>query len=299
MKSNWDDVSQNDRDAAIQFTQEIIDHLGIEFAKYEVETKGFGRQMYFNNYLLVLHVENCLVRVVCDREDIYIEMAEPTAPELFRQSLPLNLWFDASVLIAYLEKSENFSWFYDDSDIPVGKPERLQSQLSSISNKMRRYWPTVIDMFGQSEFQNQRDELLKFREKWAADSWKALGWNDSLFSGQQETVTSARSEKSSFWSMFNSNTGKPKKIGKIVLGHFPEVVDKAIETRASYLAPSAKMWTTLKSANIRWDITKQFLENGLKSKSTFSLATEVRSSKSYYARELQYLVSRLKPVSTR
>lgn len=296
MKSDWDDVSQNDRNAAMQFMQEIIDHFGIEFGKYKIETRGFGHQMVFNNYLLALQVEHCLIRIVCDREDLYVELAEPVAPELHRQPLTPNFWFDASVLTAYIEKSESFSWFYDDSNIPVGKPERRQSQLSSIANKMRHYWPTLIEMFGKPDFRDQREVLFKLREKRALDSWQALGWHGSFFSEQQE---SEKSEGSSFWSFLNPNAGKPKKIDKIVLGHFPEYVDKALETSSTYLGPSAQMWSMLKNATIRWDITKQFLDNGLKSKSTFSLATEVRSPKSYYARELQYLVSKLKPALAR
>jgi hypothetical protein len=274
------DNNLNDNVGASRFKL-IHDSFGKDFGKYQFEAKGSSHAMYFNNCINVLRVGNCLVRAVCDREDNYFEVAELSAPEAYRKQSTPNLWFDVSVLVAYLENATSFSWFYDYPDFSLDPLERAHSQFSYIAEKMRPYWPDIIDLFGTSKLQDQKDELFKYREKWAGYSWKALGWNDLLFREQKKTLGS----------FFGLNRGESKKVSKIVLGRFPEFFDKARETSSSFLGVDPHVWTALQKDELRWAVTKQFLDNALKAYSTITLATEARFPKSYFAREVDYLVS--------
>ncbi len=254
--------SQNDRITAQQSTQQAQVHFGDAFANYPVETKGFGLEMYFNNYALVQRMGDCLIRFVCDREEIYLEIAERSAPEMYRQPRKPNLWFDASVISAYLEKTTAFSWFYDYAGIPSDAPDRTERQLAWIARKMHTCWADVQYLFGAVRFDQEKDRLMEFRETHARASWQSLGWRND-----------------------------PRKGNMIVLGHFPEFMDRARETGAKFLGIAPQVWGTLQRDELRWAVTKQFLDSAWKAKSAFILATEVRSPTSYFARELQYLVS--------
>lgn len=254
--------SQNDRITAQQFSKLVQVHFGDAFANYPVETKGFGLEMYFNNYALMQRVGNCLLRFVCDREEIYLEFAELSAPEMYREPSKPNLWFDASVISAYLEKATAFTWFYGYADIPLDAPDRAARQLSLIARKMHPFWANVQDMFSAAKFAQEKVKLVEFREKHARASWQSLDWKD-----------------------------EPRKGNPVVLGQFPEFMDRARETGAKFLGIAPQVWVTLQRDELRWAVTKQFLDSACKAKSTFILATEVRSPTSYFARELQYLVS--------
>jgi hypothetical protein len=254
--------SQDDKNTGQQFAKSVNSHFGDAFSIYPVENKGFGLEMYFNNYALVQRVGNCQVRFVCDREEIYLEVADLSAPEMYRQPGKPNLWFDASVLSAYLAKTTSFSWFYDYAGIPLDAPDRAERQLAWIARKMHPFWANVQDLFGVENFAQEKDRLVDFREKHSRASWQSLGWQDVSRKGNA-----------------------------IVLGHFPEFMDRARETGAKFLGIAPQVWVTLQRDELRWAVTKQFLDSAWQAKSAFTLATEVRSPTSYFARELQYLVS--------
>jgi hypothetical protein len=126
---------------------------------------------------------------------------------------------------------------------------------------MHPYWSEVQNLFGNAKFPQLRDRLMEIRENRARTSWQALGWKDI-----------------------------PQRGNKVVIGHFPEFMDKARETGAKFLGIAPQVWVTLQRDELRWAVTKQFLDSAWKARSTFILATEVRSPTSYFARELQYLV---------
>jgi hypothetical protein len=277
--------SQNERNTAQQFAKLVKDHFGEDFANYPVETKGFGLEMYFNNYALVQRVGNFLVRFTCDREELYLEIAERSAPEMYREPRKPNLWFDASVLSAYLEKATGFAWFYDYAAIPLDAPNRAENQLAVIARKMRSCWPDVQDLFSDAKYPQEQERLMEFRENQARASWQALGWQD------KPPEEKPGKEKRPFWSANKPRQDGLQVGGAVVLGHFPEFMDKARETDAKFLGIAPQVWVTLQRDELRWAVTKQFLDSAWKARSTFVLATEMRSPTSYFARELQYLVS--------
>lgn len=278
MESSFNQNSSNG--SAVSF-ELIHDYFGEDFGGFSFEALGHGYEMYFNNSIHVLRVGNCRVRVVCDRGDHYVEVAESSAPETYRQKSAPNLWFDLSVLIPYLENITRFSWFYDYPDFLNDSAEKVRGQLAYLAEKTRPYWPDIINFFGTPKYQDQKEALFKHREKWASSSWDALGWDGARFSGQKKSPAL----------LFNFKQEKSKKMEKIVLGHFPEFMDRAQETSSSFLGIIPQIWVGLGRDELRWAVTKQFLDNVLKAHSAVALATELRSPKSFFAREVEYLVS--------
>jgi hypothetical protein len=215
-----------------------------------------------------------------------LEFANKTAiPELTRKRREPNLWFDASVLIQHINQSNDFAWFYDYPEIPLNPSDQKQYQLEYLAQKMRPYWSEVLELIDKTTNQDCLNELKNFRNEYSEKSWKAIGWEDSFFNKKD------KDEKKSFLSKLRINSKNPDKIQKVTIGHYPEFIFQANEKSTTFFRLEANVWDTLTNDVYRWAVDKAFLDKVLQSGSEIFLATEVRSRKSYFTKEMEYIIS--------
>jgi hypothetical protein len=241
-------------------------------SQYNPRVDGIGQGYFFNNYIVVTELDQCMIRFVLDRNDVYVETAPLNTYPILRPRNIKNLWFDVSIVTSLLrDKGENFTWFYPNIQHP-NSDASIQEQLSQLDVKLKPFWTGIIDLHTSNYFSSYQDELQKFRDEQAQKSWKLLGWNP------------AKNRKATHRSVF---------------GHFPEYIEKAgdLGNGNLYFGMEGKIWDTLwvsKSDSFFWAVNKQFVDDAInKRQDEIVLATEVRNPESFYAREIKYIIDKL------
>ena len=224
---------------------------------------GIGHGHYFDNCLVILQSPKTMLRFVLDREDVYLELAAPGAPPIFRDRNSRYDWFDVSILSAYLNQQErvNFSWFYDyDYSRMDG---RNKYQLARLFDRVEPDWSNLIEVIQSSGL----DKLHTFRKSYSELTWHKMGWNAG-------------------WSSNGT--------GKTILGHFPEYIDVFLdhEKNAHFFGVQPEVWIELRSKpELLWPVTQRALDLLEERKDDIVLATEIRYPESFFAREVKYLAN--------
>lgn len=237
--------------------------------KYHPKVDGIGHGYHFNNFILVTVMDPCMIRFVFDRNDVFIEVAPLKSPLITRRTNTKNLWTDVSVVTSWLDdEGEIFKWFYNYEE-----NKKIETQLARLDLQLRPYWDGIVGLYAENGFFTRRqDEFLEFRRLRAQKSWKELGWN---------------------------SVKNPTKAHKSVIGHFPQYAELATDfgKSSSYFGIETKVWKTLWATGCEstfWQINKQFLNNTIdKQQDELVLATEARNPKSFFSREIKYLVTKL------
>jgi hypothetical protein len=83
------------------------------------------------------------------------------------------------------------------------------------------------------------------------------------------------------------------RVGRTVLGHHPEYVEKALELSARYLDVPMDIWQKMSPAE-KWAANVRFLDRAIARGDEFMLATRASAAKAgtFFARELEYLASK-------
>lgn len=253
------------------FAEMISNQFRETFGRYNPQVDGIGQGYFFNNYIVVVKLNDCMVRFVLDRNDVYVETAPSNTYPIMRPRNEKNLWFDVSVIAPFLDdKSQEFKWFYQSAVNP-NTDRSIQDQLSQLDKDLKKYWEEIFALYATGKFANQQEEIHRFRDRWAEQSWKVLGWNQAK---------------------------NPVKSHRSVFGHFPEYAEKATDLGNGnlYFGVDDRVWNTLWLAggSTFWAMNKKFIDNAVDDrKDEIVLATEARNPESFYAREIKYIVSKL------
>jgi hypothetical protein len=273
-------------DQTLIFANTLIEPFSKELKKQQFDLIVLGKELEFFNLFLTLQVDEVLMRIIRDRDEFYLEFANKSAaPELSRKTKGLNLWFDSSVLIPYINSSLDFSWFYDYTTVQHDNTNANLNQLKYIAERIHPYWSEILEVIKKTREKSFMKELVEFRTQFSEKSWKSIGWEDPFFNKK------GKNNEGSFLSRLRAKPKNPDQIQKVTLGHYPEYILQAKENSTSYFCLPANIWDTLKDDVYRWAVNKKFIENVFQSESETFLATEVRSPDSYFARELKYIVS--------
>jgi len=87
--------------------------------------------------------------------------------------------------------------------------------------------------------------------------------------------------------------GLAGQVGKTVIGHHPEYVEKALEVGAGYLNIPMPIWRSVSEAE-RWAANVRFLDRASARGDEIILATKASAARAgtFFARELKYLASK-------
>jgi hypothetical protein len=123
--------------------------------RYLIDKHGFSvvkKKPYDSQYaMIVLQSKECRIRVLREREDIFVHAGPPSATEE---------WYDLGTLIAYLTRGTEQVEFevpdYDDYNA------RIEWQVKRLADIFHTYYIQICDLFRKETFDKERADLKDF-----------------------------------------------------------------------------------------------------------------------------------------
>ena len=135
------------------FSDQVEKHF-----RYLIDKHGFSvvkKKLHDSQYaMIVLQSKECRIRVLREREDIFVDAGPRSSTEE---------WYDLGTLIAYLTRGTEQVEFevpdYDDYDA------RIEWQVERLVGILQRYHTQICDLFRKETFDKERDDLKDFIDK--------------------------------------------------------------------------------------------------------------------------------------
>ncbi len=131
----------------------------------------------YGNAVVVLASDKCRMRILLEREHIFIEVGSLQAPLDWHIHAPY-LWFDVGDVIAFLT-GESGNWTYPFLESDPADSIGVADQLESIAIQLRPYIGEILHLFEPGVFERQQLELIAHRKQ------QTDQWLDSLYRMRQ------------------------------------------------------------------------------------------------------------------
>ena len=110
-------------------------HFNNKIGNHQITYVAHNEHLPFDNSIHIYRVKNCQMRVVRDREELFIEFSPLGAHPAERKPNTINQWFDIGILASYFERKEDFNWYYEYDNKSADLAERFNQQFSLITKK--------------------------------------------------------------------------------------------------------------------------------------------------------------------
>lgn len=117
----------------------------------------------FGNWIVVLHSEECGIRIHQDRGQIFILVAPHWASTSLAE---VDHYFDLRLLAAFLEKNESIEF---EADL-----QHIELQYKEMSRKLLLYYEQFVQLVNRTNFPEIEKELHQLRERILAKEFPEL-----------------------------------------------------------------------------------------------------------------------------
>ncbi len=144
----------------------LIEGCGFSLIHEEYHPEAYG------NSMVVLEGHDCRVRVLLERDQVFVDIGPIWAPEVWSTTAS-DLWFDLGTITAYLTGGAD-SWEYQLPDTSLDRAARVDQQLVRLAGRFRPYVESACRLMRKDAFERSRAELVSFRERRAREKWGDL-----------------------------------------------------------------------------------------------------------------------------